>query len=424
MSIHRFPRLQEQYEERVLPNGLTIRVLPKPQFDKLYAILAIRYGSVDTAFTYHGETFRTPAGVAHYLEHKTFDLPEGDATQRFTELGGTPNAFTGYDMTAYYVQTLDHKEDNLRLLLRMVFTPHFTAQSVEKERGIIAEEIKMYEDNPSAQLYERLYAALFPDQPLGVPIAGTLESIANISAETLRLCYDAFYRPANMILCVEGNLELETVVRIAQELSPQGPEEAARSLPAAGETPCVPLTRRSMEVAMPSFAVSVRLPDLKRGDAKTELAAELAMELCAGEASECYRELYEQGRIDASFYVGFEAVRETAMLSFGGDSDDPSAVADAVFAAAERLCQTGIDPEELQRQKESALGRKMRELDSFSGTCNRICGYFFDGITYLDFPQLYEEIDAQDVLRILAALRRERSCMSVIDPNQTEEASL
>ena len=425
MNKRVFPRLQEEYYETVLPNGLTVRVLPKPQFDKLYAVLAIRFGSVDTVFRFRGELRHTPAGVAHYLEHKMFDLPDGNAMQRFTELGGSANAFTGYDMTAYYVQAVDRKEENLRLLLDMVLTPYFTEESVQKERGIIAEEIKMYEDNAEAQVYERLFAALYPEQPLGVSIAGSVDSIRKISAETLRLCYDAFYQPANMILCVEGNLPPETVFRIAAEASPAERQEIGIPLGAALKTAETPLRiNREMDVSMPMFASAVPLPDPERGEAKLEIAAELAMELCAGEASDCYRELYEQGLIDAGFYVGFESVREKAMLSFGGDSAEPERVVQAVLAAALRLLNSGIDPQEFARLKKSAIGRKMRELDSFTGTCNRICGYEFDGIEYLDFRAVYDTVGIEDVRRVLGALTEENVCVSVIRPRTQQEAAI
>lgn len=418
-----FPRLQESCWCEVLPNGLTVRVLPKPRFDKLYAVLAVNYGAVDMDFFVDGKPCHTPAGVAHYLEHKMFDLPEGNAMQGFTAYGGSPNAFTSYDMTAYYVQATEHAEENLRLLLRMVMTPYFTEESVEKERGIIAEEIKMYADSADSQVYEQLFSVMFPNHPAAIPIAGSVESIGQITAETLRQCYDAFYRPDNMILCVAGNLSPERVLEIAKECTPERSDGVVqrRTAPVDG-IPCERV-EREMDVAMPIFTVGVRLPELKRGDAKTEIACDLACELVAGEASDCYRRLYEKGLIDSGFYAGFESVRELAMLSFGGDSRSPDEVKDAVFQEAKRLCEQGIDAEEFERLKRSAVGRRLRELDSFGGTCNRICGYFFDGVDYLDFRTAFDAVTVQDVRQVLQAFTANRACMSVILPRQTEEVS-
>ena len=302
-------------------------------------------------------------------------------------------------------------------LLQMVTTPYFTRESVEKERGIIAEEIKMYADNADAQVYERLFAVMFPDHPARIPIAGSVESIQSITAQTLLDCYDAFYKPCNMILCVAGKLPPERVFALAREYTPK---EAApcvvRKTTAQTNAPLTRMTRREMDVAMPIFTVCVRLPDLERGDVKTEIACELAAELTAGEASRCYQRLYEAGLIDAGFYAGFESLRELAMFAFGGDSESPEAVRDAVLEEAQRILREGVDAEELARLKRSLLGRRLRELDSFGGTCNRICGYFFDGVDYLRFREAFDAVTADDVLQILTHVTSENACMSVILP--------
>ncbi len=412
-----YPRLQECCYEAVLENGLTVRVLPKPDFDRFYAVLAVNYGALDTEYLQNGTLVRTPAGVAHYLEHKMFDLPDGSAMQGFTRYGGNPNAFTGYEMTAYYVQSTEHAEENLRLLLEMVMTPYFTEESVEKERGIISEEIRMYADNADTQVYEQLFAAMFPEHPAAVPIAGTVESIQDISAGTLQQCYEAFYQPCNMILCVAGKLAPQTVLEIAEACTPKEKticaekieREAALSLQR-------PKILQRMEVSMPNFTVGIRLQDLQTGDAVTELAADLAAELVVGEASDCYRELYEQGLIDTGFFSGFESLRQLALFSFGGDSEEPETVQQAVLDSAKRLLEQGIDAAELQRLKRSMLGRRLRELDSFGGTCNRICGYFFDGLDYLGFREVFDAVGENEIRQILTQLTSENACISVIEP--------
>ena len=180
MTLHEFPRLGERYWEQRLENGLLLRVVPKPGFARSYAFLGVDYGSVDTSFTRGGIPCRTPDGVAHYLEHKMFDLPEDNAMNLFAAHGGYPNAFTGYAMTAYYFDCTEQFAENLRILLRMVLTPWFPAESVEKERGIIAQEIRMYEDSADSRAYEDLFGAMFAHHPIRVPIAGTVESIGEI----------------------------------------------------------------------------------------------------------------------------------------------------------------------------------------------------------------------------------------------------
>lgn len=416
MRIIEYPRLQERCAQVVLNNGLTIRVLPKPEFNKMYAVLAVNYGAVDTAFALDGQRIETPAGVAHYLEHQMFALPDGNAMQAFSALGGNPNAFTGYDMTAYYISATSRAEENLELLLRMVMTPYFPEENVEKERGIIAQEIRMYEDHAEAQVYERLFSVMFPDHPVRVSIAGSVESIGEITPQVLEQCYRAFYRPSNMILCVEGCLTPEQVVEIAERVTPAEAEPKPMHLRTEQRMLPPQRTEREMDVAMPMFSVGIRLPDAVSGDGRMAAAAELAAELVVGEASRCYCELYQRGLIDSGFYAGFESIRNLAMLTFGGDSDAPDRVAEAVFEEAKRLCNDGIDPEELKRLKKSLIGGKMRELDSFGGTCNRICGYFFEEEEYLEFREIYEAVTQEDIKRILALWSAERACMSVILP--------
>ena len=166
MKLFAYPKLGEQFYEQKLPNGLCVRVLPKPGFARRYAFLGVNFGSIDTHFTLGGREYRVPDGIAHYLEHKMFDLPEGDATEQFAAHGGSPNAFTSYTMTAYYFDCTEEFEENLRILLRLVTVPYFTPESVEKERGIIAQEIRMYEDSAESRVYEDLFRGMFAAHPV------------------------------------------------------------------------------------------------------------------------------------------------------------------------------------------------------------------------------------------------------------------
>lgn len=425
MTVKRFPGLSEEYCEQRLSNGLTVRVFHKPEFDKVYAFLAIRCGSVDFRFRQNGTLVQTPAGIAHYLEHKMFDLPDGNAMQLFTELGGNPNAFTAYGMTAYFVQTTQNAEENLRLLLRMVLTPCFTEESVAKEQGIIAQEIKMYEDSADSRLYELLYENLFPEHTLRVPIAGSVESIETITAQTLRQFYDAFYQPSNMILCVEGNLSPERVLAIAEEQTePEYRPFADSDCTLPPETAPQRDVRREMDVALPMFTIGFPCPDVPRGDVKTEIASELAAELLAGEGSELYQRLYAQGLIDTGFSVGFESTRGKALIAASGDSVDPAQVCEALLQEAERMRREGISTEELSRLKKSAIGRRLRGLDSFAGTCYREASCFLDGYEYLEFPDVYASVTERDVLRQLSYIVPETAVRVTILPREQQEVEV
>ena len=330
-----FPRLEMTLYADTLPNGLRIRVIPRPGFEKKYAFFATDYGSIDTAFTLDGKQMRSADGVAHYLEHKMFDTKEGSAMQAFSATGASPNAFTGYHITAYHFSCTEHFEENLETLLHFVSEPYFTLESVEKEQGIIAQEIKMYEDNPGSRLGENLFAAMYRYHPLRVPIAGTVETIREIDAEMLYNCHRAFYDPSNMILCVVGDVDPEMVREKAINILPPTPGGVSDRDYGAQEPELPDQSRiqQSMEVSMPMFAIGFKLPALPKGEQRLfqELLGDLAAEVLCGESSPLYQALYEKGLIDSGFAVGYESVRGMPNINAAGDSDDPQAVLDAVL---------------------------------------------------------------------------------------------
>ena len=419
MNERSFPNLGETFFEERLPCGLLLRVTPKPDFSKTYAFLAANYGAIDTRFYLNGRPRETPDGVAHYLEHKMFDMPQGNVMQEFTRLGGSPNAFTSYAMTAYHVQCTQRWEENLTLLLQFVSTPYFTEESVEKERGIIAQEIRMYEDNADSRMYENLFSILYDHHPVRKPIAGTVESIAAITPEILAECHRAFYDPANMMLSVVGPVDPEGVADIAGQLLPKrdGAVSVSRDY-GPPESPIPKEGRREarMEVAMPGFTVGFPCAE-SANPLRQELAGELAMELLVGESSALYTRLYEEGLIDSDFSAGCEGVKTLAMLTAGGDSKDPDRVCEAILEEAARIGREGADPQLFERLKRSAFGRRMRELDSFETICFRMCQSHFDGTEYYDFPDLYRAITQEEVENLLrTVVVPERAAVSLIYP--------
>ncbi|MBQ7870806.1 MAG: insulinase family protein [Oscillospiraceae bacterium] len=422
MKYREYPRLGESCYETTLENGLRIRVVPKRGFARKHAFLAVNYGSIDTRFTLDGRDYVTPDGVAHYLEHKMFDLPEENAMNLFAAYGGNPNAFTGYNMTAYYFDCTEQFEENLRLLLRMVMTPYFTEESVEKERGIIAREIQMYEDSPGSRLYEEQFRAMFAAHPVRVPIAGTVESIQAITAQTLYDCHAAFYQPGNMILCVAGDVDAETVVSLARELTPR----ESRPLPQRNYGPaeqmqCEAAATLQMPVSMPMFSLGFKCRPADHGDAflRREIIGDLAAEILVGESSPLFERLYEEGLIDADFSAGYESVGDACIFSAGGDSRDPEAVAAAVRAELDRILTQGFDRALFDRLIKSSLGRRTRDLDSFENICYRMCVYELEGLDYFCYPEIYAGIRPEDVQAFLRdAVSREAVNLTRVLPTE------
>ena len=423
--IRDYPKLGERLFRRTLPNGLTVLVNQRPGFTKKLAYFTADMGSIHREFELEGVKYTVPAGIAHYLEHKMFDLPDKDVSARLAELGANVNAFTSYDLTAYYFSCTEHFEKCLELLLEFVSTPYFTAESVEKERGIIDQEIGMNLDAPDSVVFERLMEGMYRHHQIRMPILGTSQSIREITPELLELCHRAFYTPANMVLCVVGDVDPEQVCRLA--LDRLGEQKRPVGLKIGTEVEpmeCVSnYSECKMEVAMPTFVLGFKSESVGKGvDAiRQEIIGDLASEILFGEASELYLRLYEQGLIDTSFGGGFEMVDGCAMLNCGGDSHDPRAVRDAILARAAELAAQGVDEQAFLRLRRSAMGRRIRDLDSFDSTCFRLCAYHFCGFEYFDFPAVYETVTASEVRAFLErVVTAERCSLSVILPLEHE----
>ena len=427
MTELRYPNLGESVYTGVLSNGLTVMVVPKPGFSRKLCYFATDFGSLHTHFTLDGKEYAAPAGIAHYLEHKLFDMPDGrDVSAEFAALGASVNAFTSYDMTAYHFSCTENFEKCLELLLSFVSTPYFTEESVKKEQGIIGQEIAMNDDAPDTRVFESLMAAMYDSHPIRVPILGTKDTIAQITPEVLADSHRAFYAPGNMVLCVVGDVDAATVERVALKVlgAQKRPVGEKCRLWQEEKTVCRADVCHKMEVAMPMFNLAFKCEPIGSGydSFRREIIGDLASEALFGESSELYLELYEEGLIDSSFGGGFESVDGMAMVLCSGDSDDPTAVRDAILNQAERIARSGIDETRLERMKRSALGRRIRDLDSFSSTCFRLCAYHFAQTDYFRFPEVYSGITAQDVRDFIArVIQPERCSLSVIEPLHQEE---
>ena len=325
-----FARVGETMYHEKLENGLNVFVFPKPDFQKGYAFFATNYGGMDMRFCLDGVWHSTPAGVAHYLEHKMFDTQEGNALQELAANGASPNAFTSNDITGYYFDSTEKFEENLRILLSFVSIPWFTQESVDKERGIIGQEIGMIEDDPHWKCYMNLMKALFQHHPIRVSVAGSVESIAEITPETLYACHKAFYDPANMVLCVAGPVDPEHICDVARDILPKeaGPIAAKdygeKEQPRAAQS----YIEERMEVSAPIFQLGWKGDAQINGEdrLRQELVGGLALEVLLGNSSPLYAKLYREGLINQEFGYSYESSFGCAFLAADGESRDPEAV--------------------------------------------------------------------------------------------------
>jgi predicted Zn-dependent peptidase len=299
---------------------------------------------------------------------------------------------------------------------------------VERERGIIDQEIGMNLDAPDSVVFEKLMEGMYRHHNIRVPILGTSESIRQITPELLELCHRAFYTPGNMILCVVGDVDPEQVKAMALEQLGSQPRSVGKKLTAEETDMTCPRVSQqcSMEVSMPTFQLGFKCESLGLGEGAVhrEIIGDLASEALFGESSALYLRLYEQGLIDTSFGGGFETVDGCAMLVCGGDSHDPEAVRNAIVEQAAVIAEQGIDEKDFLRMKRSAMGRRIRDLDSFDSTCFRLCAYHFSNFDYFDFPAVYERITAEEVTAFLKqTVCQERCALSVIRPLSENTAS-
>ena len=428
MTEKNYPELDETVFRETLGCGLPLAVVPRQGFSKKLCYLAVDFGSVHTDFTLEGKEYHVPAGTAHYLEHKLFDMPGGrDVSAEFAALGASVNAFTSYDMTAYYFSCTENFTQCLRLLTEFVFTPYFTPESVEKERGIIDQEIGMNLDSPDSVIFDRLMETMYREHPIRIPILGTRESIREITPQVLETCHRAFYTPVNCCMCIVGDVDPGEAAETVRQVLGDAPRPAGKKLPLPEEAMRCPASRThcTMDIAMPTFCLGFKCAPVGLGEKaiRQEMAADLAAEALFGESSELYLQLYQEGLIDSSFGGGFDCADGCAMLLCSGDSENAEEVREAVLRQARALIKQGIPEDYFLRMKRSALGRRIKALDSFDSTCFRLCTYHFAHFDYFLFPAVYRDIQEAEVLDFLArAVTPDRCALSVIDPSPAEEA--
>ena len=352
--------LDESYREIRHPSGLTIRVLHKDGYKSSFALFATKYGSIDTRIAQPDGSFRAiPEGTAHFLEHKLFESEDLDAFARFAKTGANANAFTSFDMTAYLFSCADRFSENLEILLDFVQSPYFTEETVRKEQGIIGQEIRMYRDSADWEVEFNLLRALYHHHPVRIDIAGTEQTIAEISADLLYDCYRNFYDLHNMVLAVAGNATAEDVLAVADKvLKPAAGKPAVREFVPEPKAPAKTYIVEHMPVRMPSFALgykeAIRTPERT---VKESLCTSVLLDAVAGRSSELYRRLLESGLIntgfDSQYFYGFGY----ANCEFSGESADPERAAAEIRKAVAAVRQTGIAREDFERARRKLYGR-------------------------------------------------------------------
>ncbi|HGV8436921.1 TPA: M16 family metallopeptidase [Enterococcus faecium] len=408
MNKTEYEQINETLYHEVLPNGLTVYLLPKNDYHKTYGLFSTNYGSIDNEFIPYGEKekVKVPDGIAHFLEHKLFEKEDGDVFQLFGKQGASANAFTSFTKTSYLFSTTDQVEKNLTTLIDFVQAPYFTEETVNKEKGIIGQEIQMYEDDPNWRMFFGILNNLYPTHPLHIDIAGTVESIDKITAQDLYTCYRTFYQPSNMVLFVVGKMEPEKLMKLIREnqeaknFPPK--QEIVRYFP---ENTKEIIKQSALEAAITrdKFVLGIKgldtLPQEGTELLRYKTAINLLFQMILGNTSRNYLAMYNQGIIDDSFGFEFSLDREFHFADFSGDTDEPEKAAEKVkeiilgFADDPEVSETNLD-----LLKKKMLGQYFQSLNSIEYIANQFTQSLFGDRTLFDLPEIIDSIQMKDIL--------------------------
>lgn len=382
-------RAGDSYYKIDHPSGLTVYVYPKEGYNSAYAIIGTKYGSVNTCFSLDGgEKITVPDGIAHYLEHKLFESEDGDAFARYAKTGASANAYTSFEKTCYLFSCTDKFDESFEILLDFVQSPYFTAETVAKEQGIIGQEIKMYDDSPDWRVMFNMLEKMYHHHPVKIDIAGTVESIAEITAEKLYQCYNTFYNLNNMALCVAGNVTVEQVLKTCDRMLKPCEKHTIENFFEDEPYEIVePYVEQNFPVSVPLFNLGFKERAEKPLN-ETKLAhTDILLELLASSTSELYQKLMDDELINTSFtFELFEGPGYCSVI-FGGESRAPKQAAEQIKQYIAEVKKNGLDKAEFESARKSVYGDVISSLNSVGSIANTVTSYHFNGnelFTYID----------------------------------------
>lgn len=405
MEILQYEAVEETLYREVLPNGLEVVVLPKPGFQKTYATFATKYGSIDNHFSVGNEPpLKVPDGIAHFLEHKMFEEPEGDVFATFAKQGASANAFTSFDRTVYLFSATEQIDENLSTLIDFVQNPYFTEQNVEKEKGIIEQEINMYNDNADWRVYYGLFEAMYQKHPISIDIAGTVKSIYEIDKDTLYRCYETFYHPSNMLLFVVGGVEAEHIMELVRNNQAQKEFSPIADINRYFEAEPGAIKEKKkikeLPVSLPKVMLGFKEAEVKLSGedlVRQEVTNKIMLDVMFGSSSVFYQRLYDQQLIYDSFGFEYNSSDQYAFSVIGGDTPSPDALIQEISEYIKSTKQSGISLDNFNRVKRKKIGSYLRMLNSPEAIASEFTKYRFRHCDMFNVLKYYEECTLEDV---------------------------
>ena len=408
----------ESYIKVLHPSGLKIYILEKPQYNSAYAVFGTKYGSIDTCFSVNGEKTQVPEGIAHFLEHKLFESEDGDAFTKYAATGAYANAYTSFDRTCYLFSCSDRFYDNLGILLDFVQSPYFTAETVQKEQGIIGQEIRMYDDSPEWRVMFNMLLAMYKNHPVRIDIAGTVESIAKIDDKLLYKCYNTFYNPSNMFICIAGNVNPEKVLnQINGAIKTNAPIEIERIGCDEPEEVTDSYVEQKLEVAQPIFCFGYKESmDKPERTVKEKVRTALLLEIIAGDSSPLYKKLINEGLINDEFSFECFTGNGYSAVIFEGESSDPKRVAEEIKAEVTRLKADGIDKKLFSAVRCGMYGEAVRSFNSVKNIASQLVECAMSDSELFDELKYIKSATPEKVYKRLSLFDNDKTVLSVVNP--------
>lgn len=414
-------RTGEKYIQIDHPSGLRICVWPMEGYSTTHALFGTRYGSVNTHFKTKEEKdfISVPNGIAHYLEHKLFENEDCNVFSLYAETGASANAYTGFDRTCYLFSCTDNFEPSLEILLDFVQKPYFTAENVAKEQGIIGQEIRMYDDNPNWQVFFNMLRGLYFNHPVKIDIAGTVESIAQINADLLYKCYNAFYNLHNMVLSIAGNVDVDRIIEICDRLlKPNDDMNLEITFPDEPDEVTEKIIRRKMPVSMPLFNIGYKSRAYTGLEAvRAEVETNMVLMLLADESTDFYKKLYDGGYITPGFSSEVFSGNGYFVSIFGGESRQPEKVLELINEEVELRKKIGFDRELFDNVKKSYYGSLIRDLNDPETLATSMLNSTMDGVDAFAVLDAVAAVTPEDLIeRLKIQFNTENATLSIIEP--------
>lgn len=427
MKTINYQTLQETLYFEEMDNGLKVYLLPKKGFSKTYGLFSTCFGSIDTTFVPIGENemLKVPDGIAHFLEHKMFEMEDGDASDGFARLGASTNAFTSSSRTAYLFSTTTHEDECIELLLDFVQDIYLTEENVEKEKGIINQEIGMYDDDPDWRCYFGSIQNLYQNHPIKIDIAGTVDTVREIDKETLEKCYHTFYHPSNMMLFVVGNIDPQKTMTLIRENQAKKHFEKENQIQRENVDEPQDVDQDelilNMDVVMPKLIVSMKINDILTEPSqklKRELSMNLLLDLLFAKSSKLYEDWMHQGFINDSFSANFTQERNYSFLQIGGDTQEPEKLRDKIYELIESIDSFEIDEADFQRVQKKNIGILIGVFNSPESIANMFSRYYFEGIMIFDLIDCLASLSLDDINQLKSLFDKKYLSTCMIKPKE------